>query len=261
MSLRPEETDFWKKRLHLQMEESRFYRQLVYEKALVGTRKRILDIGCGTGSTLQDMLSYAARESFITGLDIDEAKLRIASGLLGSKVSFVRADATSLPFKDSTFDLVTFSYVLLFIKDKEATMREMYRVTQKGGAVLAVMEPDYSGALYFPEQELLDKVMIASLAEEGVDLEAGRKLRFLFTKAGLKTEVGIESRGEYIIPNSQHIISKRFEESYWLYEKYLLKTGMESDKIKEYLAEYKSKILSGQYFVFTPVFWALGIKE
>ena len=100
---------------------------------------RVLDVCCGTGD---QAFQYAKAGIITTGIDLDPNMLKLARkdkrnrGLKG--VSFQRADACYLPFKDNSFDYASISFAL---HEKERAARdkiiaEMKRVVKRGGALL-----------------------------------------------------------------------------------------------------------------------------
>jgi ubiquinone/menaquinone biosynthesis C-methylase UbiE len=98
---------------------------------------RVLDVCCGTG----DQVFYYARAGIIaTGIDLDQNMLKLArkDKRKTSAVSFQRADARYLPFRDNSFDYASISFAL---HEKERAARdkiiaEMKRVVRKGGALI-----------------------------------------------------------------------------------------------------------------------------
>ena len=48
-------------------------------------------------------------------------------------MTFVHGEAERLPFADSEFDALTFTYLLRYVDDRPATMRELARVVRPGG--------------------------------------------------------------------------------------------------------------------------------
>lgn len=94
----------------------------------------ILDIGCATGMqcvSLQKIFPHA----HIIGLDIDMDMLDFASKL--QDVDFVCANATSLPFKKQTFDLIFSNCCLPLLCELESTFfLEIKRILQPNGALL-----------------------------------------------------------------------------------------------------------------------------
>jgi demethylmenaquinone methyltransferase/2-methoxy-6-polyprenyl-1,4-benzoquinol methylase len=101
--------------------------------------QRILDVATGTGMVAFELVQRGARE--VIGLDQSEAMLagaraRLAKApALADRVSFIRGQAESLPFADAEFDALTFTYLLRYVDDRAATMRELARVVKPGGRI------------------------------------------------------------------------------------------------------------------------------
>ena len=98
---------------------------------------------------------------------------------------FSVGDGEHLPFPDGCFDFVYCHYVLLWVKDPAAFIREMVRVTGSGGITAALAEPCYAEMQAFPENLCrLAYLQRQKLANEGADLTIGRQLGRLFRTAG-----------------------------------------------------------------------------
>jgi demethylmenaquinone methyltransferase/2-methoxy-6-polyprenyl-1,4-benzoquinol methylase len=54
---------------------------------------------------------------------------------LAEQISFVAGEAEHLPFADGEFDALTFTYLLRYVDDRAATMRELARVVKPGGRI------------------------------------------------------------------------------------------------------------------------------
>jgi len=94
----------------------------------------ILDAGCGTGIFTLDILSLGPK---VIGLDISHPMLTQArKKLKGSRFGIVLADMLHLPFSESPFDKVVSITALEFIRDAEAAVKELFRVTRKGGTIV-----------------------------------------------------------------------------------------------------------------------------
>jgi ubiquinone/menaquinone biosynthesis methyltransferase len=122
---------------------------------LAGARPgtRALDLCCGTGDLT---LGLARRGAEVVGLDFSAEMLAVArakaagikpkpqirgqysSASIPAPLSFLQADAQSLPFPDNSFDIVTVGYGLRNLADLEAGLREMQRVAKPGGRLLAL---------------------------------------------------------------------------------------------------------------------------
>jgi ubiquinone/menaquinone biosynthesis C-methylase UbiE len=99
---------------------------------------RILELAAGTGiltRRLRDLLPATAE---ITATDINPPMLAVARGKFrpGEKVEFLEADATDLPFPDSSFDIVACQFGIMFFPDKDKSYREARRVLSTGGRYL-----------------------------------------------------------------------------------------------------------------------------
>ncbi len=94
--------------------------------------QRVLDVACGTGLVTR---ALAARGATVVGLDQSEDMLGRARGRVAGPVTFVRGEAEALPFADGEFDALTFTYLLRYVDDPAATMRELARVVAPGGRI------------------------------------------------------------------------------------------------------------------------------
>jgi demethylmenaquinone methyltransferase/2-methoxy-6-polyprenyl-1,4-benzoquinol methylase len=105
---------------------------------------RVLDVATGTGLVASLL---AQRGAEVVALDQSEdmlggARARLAkTPEIADRVRFVRGEAEALPFADSSFDALTFTYLLRYVDDRAATMRELARVL-KPGARIGMVEFD-----------------------------------------------------------------------------------------------------------------------
>ena len=93
---------------------------------------RVLDVATGTGLVAAGLLARGFR---VTGLDQSPEMLARARERFGAGVELVEASADELPFPDASFDHLTFTYLLRYVDDPAATMRELARVVRPGGTV------------------------------------------------------------------------------------------------------------------------------
>lgn len=95
----------------------------------------VLDVATGSG-----LVARALRVDYgcnVVGLDRSADMLSAASARNGH-IPLVRARAESLPFPDESFDHVTFTYLLRYVDDPAAVMRELARVVRPGGRIAAL---------------------------------------------------------------------------------------------------------------------------
>jgi len=94
------------------------------------TEDRVLDVATGTGTVARALVRrYGCR---VIGLD--QSADMLAAGAADGR-PLVRAQGERLPFADESFDHVTFTYLLRYVDDPAATMRELVRVLRPGGRV------------------------------------------------------------------------------------------------------------------------------
>jgi demethylmenaquinone methyltransferase/2-methoxy-6-polyprenyl-1,4-benzoquinol methylase len=102
----------------------------------------ILDVASGTAGVA---IALARRTGgTVVGVDLTEQMLRqgranVAASAVAGRIVLVGGQAERLPFADATFDALTFSYLLRYVDDPQATLAELARVVKPGG-VMASLE-------------------------------------------------------------------------------------------------------------------------
>lgn len=113
-------------------------RRLVAE-AMSGSPRRVLDIGCGTG-TLAILLKKLHPEVEVVGLDPDAkalARSRSKASRAGLAIRFDQGYSQELPYPDASFDRVLSSLMFHHLPAdmQEKTLREVRRVLTAGGSL------------------------------------------------------------------------------------------------------------------------------
>jgi ubiquinone/menaquinone biosynthesis C-methylase UbiE len=101
--------------------------------------KEILEIGCGRGLRLQNLIRWGARPERLFGLDLQPARIAEARHLLPESVNLSTGNATQLQFAKQQFDLVFLFTVFSSILDhgvRKAVAQEMLRVVKAGGCIV-----------------------------------------------------------------------------------------------------------------------------
>lgn len=104
--------------------------------------KRLLDVGCGAGVHLKKYLKKGAR---CFGVDQSKTMIELAKKNC-PQVEFKVASIDKLPYKDSSFDIVTASLCIDYIDDLRKVFKEISRVLKKGGKFLYSNESPISSA-------------------------------------------------------------------------------------------------------------------
>ena len=97
-------------------------------------RPLILDVATGTGLVAREIVDAGIGR--VVGLDRSEPMLRSRSN--GAAFANVLSRAEALPFPDASFDALTVTYLLRYVDDPGATMRELARVVRPGGVVASL---------------------------------------------------------------------------------------------------------------------------
>jgi demethylmenaquinone methyltransferase/2-methoxy-6-polyprenyl-1,4-benzoquinol methylase len=112
---------------------------------------RVLDLCCGTGDLALAFRKEAPIGAGILGSDfVPEmlARARAKAAALGAGVTFVEADALSLPFADARFDLVSCSFGFRNLANYERGLLEIFRVLKPGGAAAILEFAEPTGKLF-----------------------------------------------------------------------------------------------------------------
>ncbi|HEU0024445.1 MAG TPA: methyltransferase domain-containing protein [Thermoleophilaceae bacterium] len=113
-------------------------RRLVREALGAAPGQRILDVGCGPGFYVGELLDEVGPEGSVVGVDGSAASLAVAARRNQGhpNVAFHEADATALPVGDAEFDAALSVQVLEYVADVTAALREMHRALRPGGRVV-----------------------------------------------------------------------------------------------------------------------------
>jgi SAM-dependent methyltransferase len=105
--------------------------------AFAGVRpgRRVLDVGCGPGALTAELVARLGADA-VTAVD-PSGSFVTAARARHPGVDVRQASAEVLPFPDATFDVALAQLVVHFMADPVAGLREMARVTRRGGVVAA----------------------------------------------------------------------------------------------------------------------------
>jgi SAM-dependent methyltransferase len=117
--------------------------------------KRILDVGCGTGTGEISLARLRLSQMHLFGVDLVTDRVRDAHAAtrgINARVGYAAADACRLPFAADSFDSTYCVAVLQHIRDLSGALGEIARVTRPGGRVL-IVEPDNAARYWFSSLE------------------------------------------------------------------------------------------------------------
>ena len=102
---------------------------------------RVLDVACGPGAVTRALA--ASTDADLVGLDLSadmlgEGARNVAAADLERRVALSLGRGEQLPFADGAFDALTFTYLLRYVADPAATLRELARVVRPGGRIASL---------------------------------------------------------------------------------------------------------------------------
>jgi demethylmenaquinone methyltransferase/2-methoxy-6-polyprenyl-1,4-benzoquinol methylase len=117
------------------------WRRAMVDQIAPDAGQTVLDVASGTAGVA---LQIAARtKARVVGLDLTEEMLRqgqrnVAASDRSGRIRLVVGNAEQAPFPDATFDAMTFTYLLRYVSDPQATLRELARLVRPGGKVASL---------------------------------------------------------------------------------------------------------------------------
>ena len=132
------------------------WRRFLVSRLEVGAGDTVLDVATGTAAVAIELARRSGCR--VVGLDQSPAMLetghrRVAAAGLSDRIELIEGTAERLPFEDDSFGGLTFTYLLRYVDDPAATMRELARVLRPG-AVIAMLEFGVPRGLARPAWEL-----------------------------------------------------------------------------------------------------------
>jgi ubiquinone/menaquinone biosynthesis C-methylase UbiE len=136
--------------------------------------QRVLDVACGTGVIARLTAQRVGPTGTVTAIDLAADMIEVAKATpapMAPPIEWHVGDATSLPFADEQYDVVTCQMGLMFMEDPGAAIAEMRRVVVPGGRVIV----NTPGAIQAPFA-LMEQAII-----EHISAELGGFVRAVFS--------------------------------------------------------------------------------
>jgi ubiquinone/menaquinone biosynthesis C-methylase UbiE len=138
----------------------------------------ILDLGCGTGNISSQLLEFVSVKSI--GVDKSYSMLKKAKA---KALHVLCADAEHImPFRENSFDVVIGAYVIHHLKNRDALIKECFRILDNGSLIFLISSHDQIERMhpvikdFFPKLVELDKKIFPEISE----------LEYFFKTAGFK---------------------------------------------------------------------------
>jgi demethylmenaquinone methyltransferase/2-methoxy-6-polyprenyl-1,4-benzoquinol methylase len=112
------------------------WRRFLVSRVDAGPGDTVLDVATGTGAVARELIREKGCR--VVGVDVTPEMLAEARRRLGPEVELVEGRAEQLPFPDASFDGLTFTYLLRYVDDPAATLRELARVVRPGATIASL---------------------------------------------------------------------------------------------------------------------------
>jgi demethylmenaquinone methyltransferase/2-methoxy-6-polyprenyl-1,4-benzoquinol methylase len=132
------------------------WRRFLVSRLDVGAQDTVLDVATGTGLVARQLVRRFGCS--VVGIDQSPEMLEVAAQRThGLPVTLVEGRAETLPFADGEFAALTFTYLLRYVDDPQAAVRELARVVRPGGTI-AMLEFAVPHGVWRPLWELWVRV-------------------------------------------------------------------------------------------------------
>jgi len=158
-----------------------------------------LEIGFGSGIFIKKYMSHVSK---IAGIDYSEDMVKLASDINrklveSGKAEFKQGYASSLPWADNEFTVVTAIEVFFFLNETEKTLKEIFRILEPGGRLIIEMA--------FNKDDGMDHKR--HIKKMNLKLYSGKEMKKLLKKAGF-SDIVIDYYKAFWIPIKGHIVPK-----------------------------------------------------
>jgi len=125
----------------LSMGQNGRWRRAMVDHIVPGAPGLVLDVASGTAGVALQLADRTP--AHVVGVDLTPEMLRqgrrnVGAAGMAARVDLVAGRAEQLPFADGVFDALTFTYLLRYVDDPEATLAELARVVRPGGEVASL---------------------------------------------------------------------------------------------------------------------------
>jgi SAM-dependent methyltransferase len=180
----------------VQAEWTRGTRNHLYRRAGLLSARKTLEVGCGTGVILDEIMG--GTKGIVFGVEKNHEYSAFSARYCPS-ANIITSDGLELPFKEQTFDITLCHYYLIWTENPRKAVTEMVRVTKNGGYIIIASEPDYGGIIEYPKAGLIEKLK-SELKSDGLkQFDLGRKITSIVEEFADIIEAGVIS---YILNHS-----------------------------------------------------------
>jgi demethylmenaquinone methyltransferase/2-methoxy-6-polyprenyl-1,4-benzoquinol methylase len=117
------------------------WRRAMVDQIVEAPGAAVLDVASGTAGVAIQLASRTTAR--VVGVDLTEqmlgqGRVNVTRAGLAARIGLVAGRGEQLPFPDASFDALTFTYLLRYVDDPQATLTELARVVRPGGRVASL---------------------------------------------------------------------------------------------------------------------------
>ena len=161
---------------------------LMMERMALAPGEAVLDVGCGPGTDVFEMVELVGPAGRLVGLDASEAMIaeaRRRAKELRVPITFEVGEVQALTFPDGTFDVCRTARLLEHLSDAERALTEMVRVSRPGGRIV-VFDFDWDTLIIDHPDKETTRTIVLSYSDSIRNGWIGRQLPRLFKEQHLE---------------------------------------------------------------------------
>ena len=221
-------------------------RQQTLERLVLEPGEKVFDIGCGVGFLAHELALKVGKSGKVVGIDQNPEMIRHSQqrceGL--PQIEFNEGDASQLPAEDQSFDAVSCTQVLLYVKDVSKVLTEMRRILKPGGR-LVIVETAWRGVVLNSADDALTKNIFSAwdsaVPSPNLPVHLGPLLK-KHEFSNIQVEAVPILNTEYTPSNFSHGMME------WISKNAEKQGVLNKEQRKAFLADLEERERSGSYF-------------
>lgn len=215
---------------------------------------RVMDYGCGPGFVAVGMAGLVGAQGRVFGIDINERFVRDANrrGAAAGNVACRLLEDGRIPLDDGAVDRALAKNVLEYVPDVGSTLKEIRRVLEPGGRLLA-LDSDWGFVVVEPWGKEATEAFFHAASPAFREPHIGRRLRGLLVDAGF-TDVEVTIRagadtegGSLMVLRNMASYARAFD-------------GAAGERADRLLAVAENAIADGRYLFSLPQFQVTALR-
>jgi ubiquinone/menaquinone biosynthesis C-methylase UbiE len=216
-----------------------------------------LDVGCGCGEGLHELVRVVGRTGRVVGVDSSTSMIEAAGARIAATdgpIDLVEASAYALPFANGSFAGCTTGRLLQHLDRPDDAVREMIRVTRSGGR-LSIADVDWGTCTVDASDQRLTEKILPLLYRSIRSPRIGRQLHAMLNELGL-LDVHVTPRAvvQYDLSNARELFWFDFRSLVQAVADGVVTEG----EARAWIADLEKRDRTGRFFAMIVAFVAVG---